>query len=163
MPRLVAARPGAVATVADLGYFAYQLQFAATMWGSTHCFSFVYFHAAANPFFFRADGASVDLRPYASLALLRIPVDFADNPEDMNKVVLAANDSDTEDVALTRTGEAFSLFRNNTRIKAANVEAVAEDAKSLVKIAWSIRAWMLDGMKDAKQWDLLGARIVGIP
>ncbi len=152
-----------MATVADLGYVAYQLQFAPTMWGSTNCFSFVYIHSAPNPFFFRADGASVDLRPFSSVALIRVPVNFAESAEELTKVATAANDSESEELALMRTVEAFNLFRNNTRIKATAVEPVAEEAKALVKAVWSVREWMLAGMKEEKRWDVLGAVLVGQP
>jgi hypothetical protein len=164
VPKLLAGRPGAPIAAVDLSAPVWQLRFAATAWDGTPCFSLVYSYPPSQLVAFRpADSAMLELSSYAFATLLRVPVQFAENTNDMNKVVQAANDSETEEIALQRTTEAFTLFRNNARIRAQDVEATAKEACEVVKVAWSIRLWLFDGAAEAKTWELLNTKLMARP
>lgn len=155
MPRLVATRPGAVAIVVDLSHFAYRIEFTASPWDDTPCLALSYIYPPSQTFMIRPqDGLLVDLRPYAQLALLRVPVSFADKVEDLTGVARAANESKDEATAMARTAEAFMLFRNSPRIGKDAVEEIVVQASALVKIAWEVRGWLIAGCADKQQWKL---------
>ncbi len=172
MPRLMALRPGAIAIVVDLSYFAYRLEFASTTWDATPCFSLVYSYPASpvgtylppndDPRTRQLD-RWVSFADFAKVALVRLPVQFATAPAEVAKVATAANESESLEVLETRTTEAFRLFLNNARVRKDDVERTAADAVTLAKAAWGIRDWMADGMIEKKRWDMLGSSVIGQP
>ncbi len=162
MARLVALRPGAVAIVVDLAYFAYRLEFGATLWNTTPCFSLVYSYPP-SPMGTYVERTFVSFAAMARVALARLPVEFAQNEAELENIARAANESDSVDVLKTRTVEAFQLFRNNARISKTQIDESAAHALQLALVAWEIRDWMVDGMTEKKEWSPLGTRLIGQP
>ncbi len=164
MPRLVALRPGTVVASVDLGYFAYRLEFMATMWDEAPCMSLVYAYPPSVPIMFRpGDGAMIPLSSMAVIALLRMPVEFAKSLDELAGVVKATNESATQEIAKLRSTEAFTLFLNSPRMRKDAVDEMAKAAEQLIAIAWEIRTWIADGTPEKKRWETPNGVLAGIP
>ncbi len=164
MPRLVALRPGTVVASVDLGYFAYRLEFMATMWDEAPCMSLVYAYPPSVPIVIRPqDGAVIPLSSTAVIALLRMPVEFAKSLDELAGVVKATNDSTTLEIAKLRATEAFTLFMNNPRMRKDTVDEMAKAFEGFIGVAWEIRTWIADGAVEKTRWETLNGVLVGIP
>ncbi len=164
MPRLAAGRPGVVAVVAELSAVpAYQLLFGATMWDETPCFAFQYAYPPSPLALMRFDGVVIPLLDFARVTLIRLPVNFAQDVKELEKIAKAANESESLERALTRVPEAFNLFNNGPRVRKEDVDRAGKEANDVVTTAWSVRDWVMAGCKEEKTWDVIGTRLVGHP
>lgn len=161
MPRFAVCRPGVVVAVVEAPIF--QLLFGPTMWDTTPCFAFQFSYPPSPLALMRPDGVLVPLESYSRVSLFRLPVNFADDAQELALICKAANESVSLENALTRVPEAFNLFNNNPRIRKGDVEQAGKDASEIVKAAWDMRGWVADDSKESKRWDVLGSYVVGHP
>ncbi len=166
MPRLIALRPGAVAITVDLNHFTYRLEFGAAMWLETPCFCLMYAYPP-SPMGAYLERSFVSFAAMARVALVRLPVEFAQGEVELEPIARAANESNTLEILKQRTVEAFKLFLNNARIGKQAVDQTSESAVAVATVAWEIRDWIAAGTPDRKEWtqleSLLGTKLIGLP
>ncbi len=161
MARFVVCRPGVVVATVEAPIF--QLLFGSTVWDKTPCFALQFAYTPSPMALMRPDGVVVPLAEFSRFSLFRLPINFAEDSQDLNLICKAANESETLENALTRVPEAFNLFNNNPRIRKGDVEQAGKDAAEIVKVAWGMRDWVTDGAKDTKRWDTVGSFVIGNP
>jgi hypothetical protein len=102
--------------------------------------------------------------PHNQVALLRVPVSVAQDPQEVVRIAEVGLDTGTRDGDMARLKEAFQLFRNNPRVPGqAVLQGAIEEGTKIVTAYWDIREWLFAGAKENLHIKLDTQELLGLP
>lgn len=158
--RLVAGRPDDTVVV-DLSSGVYRAHIGAGTWHKIPCLTLALGYPA-NPLAAVVNGGITPLASLAVVALARVPLDFATDPESVMRVAESAVSMGTQEGDVQRVKESMNLFRNLPRIRVEALDAATAEAERLVIAYWALRQWMLKP-DAAFSHDVAGSVLRGTP
>jgi hypothetical protein len=89
--------------------------------------------------------------PQEQIALAKVTCPVTEDHSALQRVADVALLGGTLDRDQERTREAFTLFKNNDRVKGDVLEQCIEDSFLILKAYWSIRNWVIEGCKEDQE------------
>ena len=150
MPSLLSFAPGATTGFCLSSLGLWRLAFGCTVTGNEHePLPWLALQIITSP--------SGIQQVFQRTALARVSIPVASSAAEVDRVTSVILEGGTVDNDMARLTEAFSLFKNNPRVKGDVYDATLVECKDLLRGYWDIRLWLEEGYKEQKTLKLPGS------